>query len=79
MEETLSKVTVKQDAEEPVASEVIAQAIVDISEGMKSLNNSGLKRRAITALIHDQSGVPKRTIELVLNNLESLRQDWCTR
>jgi hypothetical protein len=72
------KVNVKQQDDKPVAAEVIAQALVDISDGMKRLSNSGLKRKAIVALIHDQSKIGKREIEIVLNNLESLRHDWCS-
>lgn len=70
---------VKQNPEQPVAAEVIAEAILGISESMKRLSTSGLKRKAIVTLIHDQSGIGKRDIEIVLNNLESLRADWCTR
>jgi hypothetical protein len=73
------KVNVKQQDDKPVAAEVIAQALVDISDGMKRLSNSGLKRKAVVALVHDQSKISKRAIEIVLNNLESLRADWCTR
>jgi hypothetical protein len=72
-------VKVKQNPEQPVAAEVIAEAILGISESMKRLSTSGLKRKAIVTLIHDQSGIGKRDIEIVLNNLESLRADWCTR
>ena len=63
----------------PVAAETIAEAIIGVSEGMKQLSNSGLKRRAIVALIHETSGIGKKDIELVLNNLESLRATWCTK
>ncbi len=57
-------------------AEIIAQAILDISNGMKAMNNSRLQRRAIVALIHDYSGVSKGTINLVLNNLEALETIW---
>jgi len=63
----------------PVAAETIAEAIIGVSEGMKQLSNSGLKRRAIVALINETSGIGKKDIELVLNNLESLRATWCTK
>jgi hypothetical protein len=73
------KLTVKQNDDAPVAAEVLATAIIDISDAMRKVNTSGLKRKAIVALIHDQSKISKRAIEIVLNNLESLRQDWCSR
>jgi thiamine monophosphate kinase len=74
----MGKINVQQP-EPPIPAEVMAQAIIDISDGMKKLSNSGLKRKAVVALIHDQSKISKRHIEIVLNNLECLRQDWCTR
>ena len=72
----MRKIEVKQDAENPVEAEVIAQAILDIDTAMKRLSNSALKRKAIVALIHDHSGLRKTDIEIVLNNLESLRATW---
>jgi hypothetical protein len=74
-----SKVVIKQQPDEPVAAEVIARAIIGISDSMKKLSTSGLKRKAIVALIHDHSGIRKGDIEIVLNNLEALRETWCTR
>lgn len=73
------KVSVKQDEQAPIAAEIMAKAIIDIAEAMKRLGNSGLRRKAVVALIHDTSGIGKRDIEIVLNNLESLRATWCTR
>jgi hypothetical protein len=70
---------VNQNADPPVAAEVIAEAIVGISESMKRLTASGLKRKAIVALVHDHSGIGKRDIEIVFNNLESLRETWLTK
>ena len=72
-------VSVRQDPQEPIAAEVMAKAIIEISDAMKKLSTSGLKRNAIVVLIHDRSGIGKRDIEVVLNNLEMLRADWCTR
>lgn len=74
-----TKVTVKQDEQEPIAAEIMATAIIEIAAAMEKLSNSGLKRKAIVALIHDTSGLRKGDIELVLNNLEALRTTWCTR
>lgn len=65
--------------DEPIAAEIMATAIIDIDTAMKKLSTSGLKRNAIVVLIHDRSGVGKRDIEIVLNNLEDLRAMWCTR
>lgn len=60
----------------PVTTRVIAESIEAISDAMKSLKHGPLKRKAIVALIHDHSRVPKGTVEIVLNNLESLAETW---
>ena len=73
------KAVIKPDEQAPIAAEIIAKAIIDISEAMKRFSTSGLKRNAIVVLIHDRSGIGKRDIEVVLNNLEALRADWCTK
>lgn len=65
-------IKVVADPENPVAVEVIEKAIVAISEGMRRINQTRLNRRALIALIHDNSKVAKSTIEVVLNNLEGL-------
>lgn len=62
--------------DEEIPAEIIAQSIVDLAEGMKKLNSTRLTRRAIVLLIHDQSKVGKRDIEIVLNNLEQLEDLW---
>lgn len=59
-----------------VPAEIIATAITDIAAGMKALRNTRLSRKAIVALLHENSKVPRRTIEVVLNNLEELETTW---
>lgn len=73
---TKAKITVKQDEEKPVAAEIFAKAIVDISDAMKKLNATRLTRAAVVTLIHDRSRLPKYQIELVLNNLDCLEAHW---
>ena len=70
-----TKIQVNQP-EVPVAAEVIASAIVEIANGMKTLNSTRLTRRAIVTLIHEHSGIARKTIEIVLNNLDSLEETW---
>lgn len=60
----------------PIPAEVIASSIVDIASAMKTLNATRLTRKAIIALIHEHSGVARKTIEIVLNNLEALEDTW---
>ncbi len=57
-------------------TEAIAKSIIDISASMKAFSKSPLNRSAIVALIHDRSKVAKKTIELVLNNLEGLEKNY---
>jgi hypothetical protein len=69
-------VKIKQDEINPIPVEIIAQSILDIAESMKQIDNSRLKRSAIVALIHDRSGINKGTIEVVMNNLSALEQNY---
>ncbi len=71
------KVVLQDDPEEPAVPHIIlTQAILEMSRSMKRLLASGLNRKAIVILVHDQSKLSKRDIELVLNNLESLAEDY---
>jgi hypothetical protein len=72
-------VVVKQTQEEPIAPEVIAQAIIRISDNMQKTLQAGLSRAAIVTLIRARGGVGKREVETVLSNLANLRRDWCTK
>lgn len=62
--------------DEPQGAEIIERAIMDLAGGMKTLTKTRLRRATIVTLIHAQSKVPKRDIELVLNNLDDLEQTW---
>jgi hypothetical protein len=60
-------VNVVQDPEAPVESEVLADAIVAVSDAAKKLLNGPLKKRAIITLIKDYSPqVSRADIESVL-------------
>lgn len=70
---------VKQKPEEPIAPEIIAKALIDMSEGIKKALSAGLKREAIVVLIQARTKISQRDIYLVMENLEHLRSFWCTR
>lgn len=72
----MRSVQVKQDPEKPIPAEIIAESIETIAKGMRKLNETRLTRRAIIALVHENSKIAKSTIEIVLNNLESLETTW---
>lgn len=69
-------IKVVQKPGEEIPAEIIAADIVAISEGMRKLNNSRLKRDAVVTLIARSSNVARSTIEIVLNNLEELERTW---
>jgi hypothetical protein len=67
---------IQQDPERPVEVPILAQAILDISNGAKKALSSGLSRKAIIVLIHHHSKIPMRDVEIVLNNITSLQETW---
>lgn len=70
---------VVQDEQAPVAAEIIAQSIVNISKATQALLNSGLKTETIVTLIHAHSFVGKPAIRTVLATLQDLRTLYTTK
>lgn len=70
-------VTVKQ-TEEEIPTEVMASAIVSISQGIKKLRSGRLKDRALYLLIqHAAPGtISIKTIKAVIEGLESLQKNY---
>jgi hypothetical protein len=62
--------------EVPVEKEVLATAIVAISDAVQKLYKSGLNRRAVVALIADDTKLGKGTIDTVLSSLLDLRKTY---
>lgn len=56
--------------------EELAKAIQDIAIAARKISATRLTRRALVTLIQAESKVPKRDIELVLNNLEQMDRTW---
>lgn len=73
---TKQAVKIVQDADNPQPVEVIEQAIIQIAKAMKTISETRLTRKAIVVLIHHQSKIARGTIEIILNNLEELENDW---
>lgn len=71
-------VQVKQVEGAAVATEVIAQAVVDIAAGMKKLRSGRLNEPAIVHLIYHACGrgVPEVTIRRVLAGMSSLEDQF---
>lgn len=80
------KVVVKQDEQEPVTVEVLAQEIVAISAGVKKLRGGRLTDRALFLLIQNaapQAGtrfnkkpLSMNTIKAVFEGIESLEREY---
>jgi hypothetical protein len=70
------KTKVVQDEETPVEKEVLATAITAISDAVKKLEKSGLNRKAIIALINDDTKLGKGLIETVLISLRDLEKNY---
>ena len=67
---------VVQDPDAPVDQEVLAQAIVNISSSFKKLLKSGLNRRAVIALVANDTGLGRGTIGCVLDSIENLAKNY---
>lgn len=70
-------IKVIKNKEKPESKEILAEAIVRISESFLKLQESGLNEKAIIALIYDYSKVSKSNILLVLNSLRKLKSWYC--
>lgn len=68
---------VSKDPENMPAQEILAESIVRISESVAKLKASGLNQDAIIALIKDDTGFGKGTIQTVLDSLAGLKKKYC--
>lgn len=83
---TQKTITVTTDEENPIAVELVAEAIIAISDAMKKMKDSRLKRRAIILLIADNCAsinrgykrtiIGNKHIEAVLDSIDSLRDAY---
>jgi hypothetical protein len=71
---TMAKVTVKPDDQNPEPIEVLAKSIIDLADKFDRINSSKLNRKAIVLLLHDASKVNKRDIETILDVMPNLKQ-----
>lgn len=79
----MAKVAVKQNPEKEVPTEVLAESIVAISEGIRKLRGGRLTDRALLLLIQDAAPsvghrppkpVSQREIKAVLEGIEGLER-----
>jgi hypothetical protein len=71
-----SHTRIVQDEQTPVEKDVLATAIVQISEAMKRLSKSGINRKGVVALVNDDTKLGKGLIETVLISLENLAKNY---
>ena len=73
----MAKITVKHP-EPKIKTEILAEAIVRISDGFTKLQASGLNERAIVVLIHGyEPGISKTDIKAILGALRQLSAWYC--
>lgn len=73
----MTKVKVTQkEGEEEIPTEIIASAIVEISDGMKKIKAGRLNDKAIIYLIHKSSGIKQDDVARVLTAMERLKKDY---
>lgn len=71
-----TKARVVQDKENPIATEIIASSIREISQGVKKIRAGSLNDKALILLLSKSSGVAQYECERVLNSLESLESTY---
>lgn len=70
------KPIVKQNEENEVSFEMLAQSIVEIGSAMKKLNASRLNRKALILLVSKSSGQSQTATERVLDSLDQLEATY---
>jgi hypothetical protein len=64
---------IQADDVDPVPVEIIAQDIQRISEAMEKIDAGRLNRTAIIILVQANTGMPRSSINAVLNSLADLK------
>lgn len=59
-----------------VVTESLSKAIIRLSDTSNAILNSGLNEKALIALLHDDTGISKRTIGKVLMSMRELRANY---
>lgn len=73
----MANVKVTKSKDQPESKEILAEAIVKISESLDSLQRSGLNKNAIIVLLQAATKLPQRDIRTVLDALPRLRAWYC--
>lgn len=76
---TLKKLIVKQPEIDPVPTEVMADEIIAMAQGIRKLRSGRLNDRALILLIQDAASTQKlgrTTIKAVLDGIEGLEREF---
>lgn len=60
----------------PLATEIIAESVLKISQGIKKIQAGRLNSKALDILVAHASGLGQREVRLVLDALESLEEKY---
>lgn len=72
-----TQIKIVKNEVKPEPTEILAEAVIRISENFVKLQESGINKTGIIALIHDYTKIPKRDILLVLESLAKLKGWYC--
>lgn len=72
------EIKVLKNEEQPIAVEVMEQAIIDIAQAMKRISRSRLNRKALVILISKDSGIFQHQVTRVLNSMDLLEKTYLT-
>ncbi len=73
------KLETKEQMENRLIIESIANTIGGLAKAVKSLLNGPLKKRALVILLASSSQIPQNKVESVLKALEELEKDWLNK
>lgn len=62
---------------DPVTTEILADAILRVSEGMIALRKSGLNKEAIVVLLVARTKISRRNVVTILDALADLKKWYC--
>lgn len=74
--QTLVEVIQPPPPEKPIERPVLATAIMEISKAFRTLNQSGLNKKAIVVLVAHLAGQSQSTVRSVLDALSNLEREY---
>ncbi len=69
-------ITVKVNEQNPEPLELIAKSIIELSDAFQKINSSSLKRRTIVLLLQDETKLPQKDINAILDAATKLKDTF---